>query len=95
MLRVLPVYDNEISAVIPTIETGADVENTTFVIIMHVCSINKIYRFLYRDPGRFSRPTSSGTVSVQNYNLERDPLEIQYPKSENSRLGLIESIHEI
>ena len=27
-------------------------------------------------------------------NLKRDPLEMQNPKVENSRLGLIESIHE-
>ena len=28
-----------------------------------------------------------------NY-LKRDPLEIQYPKFENSRLGFIESVNE-
>ena len=27
-------------------------------------------------------------------NLKRQPLEIQYPKFENNKLGLIESIHE-
>ena len=28
-------------------------------------------------------------------NLKRDPLEIQHPKFESSRLSLIESVHEI
>ena len=32
-------------------------------------------------------------MEVLNY-LKRDPLEIQYPKFENSRIGLIESFHE-
>ena len=27
-------------------------------------------------------------------NLKRDPLDIQHPKFENSRLGLIESVYE-
>ena len=27
-------------------------------------------------------------------NLKRDPLEIQHPKFENSRLGFTESVHE-
>ena len=27
-------------------------------------------------------------------NLKRDPLEIQHPKFENSRLGFIESVHK-
>ena len=30
----------------------------------------------------------------ESNNLKRDPLEIQHPKFENSRLGLIESVHE-
>ena len=30
----------------------------------------------------------------ESNNLKGDPLEIQYPKSEKSRLGLIESVHE-
>ena len=28
-------------------------------------------------------------------NLKGDPLEIQQPKFENSRLGLIESVHDV
>ena len=30
----------------------------------------------------------------ESNNLKGDPLEIQHPKFENSRLGLIESVHE-
>ena len=30
----------------------------------------------------------------ESTNLKGDPLEIQHPKFENSRLGLIESVHE-
>ena len=30
----------------------------------------------------------------ESNNLKEDPLEIQHPKFENSRLGLTESIHE-
>ena len=35
-------------------------------------------------------------VSADVYlnNLKRDPLDIQHPKFENSRLGLIESVHK-
>ena len=30
----------------------------------------------------------------ESNSLKGDPLEIQHPKFENSRLGLIESVHE-
>ena len=30
----------------------------------------------------------------ESHNLKGDPLEIQHPKFETSRLGLIESVHE-
>ena len=30
----------------------------------------------------------------ESNNLKEDPLEIQHPKFENSRLGLIQSVHE-
>ena len=33
--------------------------------------------------------------NLQLNNLKGDPLEIQHPKFENSRLGFIESVHEI
>ena len=37
---------------------------------------------------------SSLRFQLKVNNLKRDPLEIQHPKFENSRLGFIESVHE-
>ena len=37
---------------------------------------------------------SSPYDMVRMNNLKRDPLEIQHPKFENSRLGLIKTVHE-
>ena len=54
-------------------------------------------------PKHFIKKKSTQTVikalpvvikTSQSNNLKGDPLEIQHPKFENSRLGLIESVHE-
>ena len=46
---------------------------------------------LYRCTGRLLGPPHGRTTAVVG---KKDPLEIQHPKFENSRLGFIESVHE-
>ena len=43
----------------------------------------------------YDRQTGTPTaVVVSKLSVNKDPLEIQHPKLENSRLGFIESVHE-